>query len=56
MEVCQHKHTHTHLDADWLVGFLPIEKSFGVKVWTAGVFMDWRANFLPFATDHSVGV
>ena len=50
------KNTHTHLDANWLVGFLPIENSLGVKGWTAGVFMDWGADLLPFTTDDNIGV
>lgn len=48
--------THTNLDADWLVGFLPVEQPLGVKDRVSCVFVDWRANFLSFTTNYHIGV
>lgn len=56
-----HEGVHQHvvvvdLDADWPVGFLPVEEPLGVEAGAASVFTDRRANFLSFTTDYDVGV
>lgn len=56
-----HEGIHQHvvvvdLNADWLVGFLPVEEPLGVEDGAASVFMDWRTNFVSFATNYHVGV
>lgn len=44
------------LDADWLVGFLPVEEPFGVEDGTARVFIDRRADLLSFAANDHVRI
>ena len=48
--------TNTNLNADWLVGFLPVEEPLGVEGGAACVFIDWRSNLLSFTSDYHVGV
>lgn len=48
--------TQTHLNADWLIAFFPVEQALCVEVRAACAFMDGRANLLSFTPNYHIGV